>query len=375
MEIATSTKLTVSENLASQGEAILRVQHLSNTEATQSALHKVKRFFRTAFKNKTKKENLIITSQADILYMHTKRHIAPWGWWKFFAGSTPQCFWVTRDTRPGMDCLSPITTAVFCWATETKHPTSHYIDAALDRSTESNHQTSSGTKWQITPLSCLSLSLFHSLCPLSFPLPFLICLSLFSLSTSSLFSVLSPPWSLISFLTPLLLCCLSFCLSLCFYLSAPLFFLLTFIFPISLNLSLSVRHILSSRRTWQLGRCREWTMTYSPLSTPRVGQTEARPWAGISVTVTMRSGRLTVQFGKLAGFTALVQQGQSTERTRWTLNWGQGWRHPTSTFQKNVSFTDTETLTKQHNMVFITSLYYQWVNGSRCIVILSFSVF
>lgn len=289
--------------------------------------------------------------------MHTEKHIAhEAGRCFFFAGSITQCFWVTRDTRPGMDCLSPIITAVFCWATETKHPTSHYIDAALDRSTESNHQTSSGTKWQITPLSCLSLSLFHSLCPLSFPLPFLICLSLFSLSTSSLFSVLSPPWSFISlFLTPFLPCCLSFCLSLCFYLSAPLFFLLTFIFPISLNLSLSVRHILSSQRTWQLGRCRGWTMAYSLLSTPRVGQAEVRPWAGISVTVTMRSVRLTVQFGKLAGFTALVQQGQSTERTRWTLNGGQGWRHRSSTFQKHVSFTDTETLTKQHNMVFITS--------------------
>lgn len=57
------------------------------------------------------------------------------------------------------------------------------------------------------------------------------------------------------------------------------------------------------------------------------------PRAGISVTVTMQSGRLAVQFGKLTGFTALVQQGQSMERTWRTLNGGQGVLSMTTSFQ------------------------------------------
>ena len=259
------------------------------------------------------------------------------------------------------NCLSPIITAAVCRATETKHPTGHYIDAALDRSTESSHQTSSGTKWQITPLSCLSLSLRFSLClPLSLSLSLSppLCLSWsFCLSFS-----FQQALSSLSFL-PRGLSSHSFsfpstdgavCLSLCFYL-LPLFAFFSLSYsPISLNLSLSLSvtscHLGRPDSSVDVGNER-WLTCVALSNTPRVGQAEARPWAGITVTVTMRSGRLTVQFGKLTGFTALVQQGQSTERTRSTLDWGQGGRGDDGILRATQLLP---TRTKQHNMVFIT---------------------
>lgn len=72
-----------------------------------------------------------------------------------------------------------------------------------------------------------------------FPFAFLdLFVSLLPFNKPSLLFPFSP-WSLISpVLTPLLPRCLSFGFSPCFYLPAPLLCLLTFIFPISLNLSL-----------------------------------------------------------------------------------------------------------------------------------------
>lgn len=185
-----------------------------------------------------KNKNKTISSRADMLEHREERgHVDSWGCCVLFLPGPCSVYSGHNRHQTWQNCLSPIITAAVCRATETKHPTGHYIDAALDRSTESSHQTSSGTKWQITPLSCLSLSLRFSL-SLSPPLPFLIFLSLFSLSTSSLFSVLSPPWSLISlFKLPFYR---AVCLSRCFYL-LPLssFFSLSYS-PISLNLSLSL---------------------------------------------------------------------------------------------------------------------------------------
>lgn len=177
----------------------------------------------------------------------------------------------------------------------------------------------------------------------------------------------------LSFLTALLPRCLSFCLSFCFYLPAPLLFLLTFIFPISLNpsLFLSVTSCHVGGPDSSVDAENGWWLTLASLTHPGWGMAEAGPWAGFSVTITMRSGRLTVQFGKPTGFTALVQQGQSAERTRRNLNqgWeGGGWRHASSTFQANLGFTDTHEATQY-------GLYYQRVGGSRCIVILSSCAF
>lgn len=57
-----------------------------------------------------------------------------WGtWWCTFCWVRTSCFQVTGDTKPVTNGLSLIITEV-CWATMTKYPTSHYIDAALDRS-------------------------------------------------------------------------------------------------------------------------------------------------------------------------------------------------------------------------------------------------
>lgn len=166
-----------------------------------------------------------------------------------------------------------------------------------------SHQTSTGAKWQITPLPVWE-SLFHSRFSLSL-FPFL---DLFvSLSTRSPFLPLG--LSSLSFLTPR--CRLSVFLS-AFILAAPLLFLLTFIFPISPNpsLRLSVTSCYLGRPDSlpDAGNGRWLTLLSLPRSnTPRVGQDEARPRASISVMVTMQSGRLTAGFGKLTGFTALVQ--------------------------------------------------------------------
>ena len=271
------------------------------------------------------------------------------------------------------NCLSPIITAAVCRATETKHPTGHYIDAALDRSTESSHQTSSGTKWQITPPPPPQ-HLLPSPPPLSSPLPPSLSLSPPPPSLSLSLSPICLSWSFclsspfqqalssLSFL-PRGLSSHSFsfpstdgavCLSLCFYL-LPLFAFFSLSYsPISLNLSLSLSvtscHLGGPDSSVDVGNER-WLTCVALSNTPRVGQAEARPWAGITVTVTMRSGRLTVQFGKLTGFTALVQQGQSTERTRSTLDWGQGGRGDDGILRATQLLP---TRTKQHNMVFIT---------------------
>lgn len=154
-------------------------------------------------------------------------------------------------------------------------PVSHYNRSLLSRSDQAsnkplyrccawqkpNHQTSSGAKWQITPLPVWE-SLFHSLCPLSFP--FLIFFV--SLSTSYLF--LPRGLSSLSFLTPLLPRCLSLCLSLRFHLCCPSSLSSYFHIPPSPRIYRSVcpSHPVISGRAWQLGRGREWTMTYSPLS-------------------------------------------------------------------------------------------------------------
>lgn len=153
-----------------------------------------------------------------------------------------------------------------------KLPVSHYNRSLLSHNDQASnkplyrccawqkqsHQTSTGAKWQITPLPVWE-SLFHSRFSLSL-FPFL---DLFvSLSTRSPFLPLG--LSSLSFLTPR--CRLSVFLS-AFILAAPLLFLLTFIFPISLNpsLRLSVTSCYLGR-TWQLARRGERTMTYSSLS-------------------------------------------------------------------------------------------------------------
>ena len=135
--------------------------------------------------------------------------------------------------RPDVVCLSAITAAV-CRVTKSKHPISHYFDAALDRRTESNHHLSSGTKWQIPPLSCLRLILLGVL---SFPLPVSIfCVSLFvfqqaffplSFYAHGLSSLFFNP-------CPTIICPSVFQ---CAFIFLPLFsFFVIFISPISLDL-------------------------------------------------------------------------------------------------------------------------------------------
>ncbi len=156
-----------------------------------------------------------------------------------------------------------------------------------------------------------SLPISLSASSLSSPLPFLIFLSLFSFQQA-----LSSPSCLSHSLSALFFnsLCLSFCLSLCFYLPVPL---LNFIFPKSLHLSvfLSVTSCHLGGPDSSVDVEEERRLTILSL-TPGVRQAEARPWAGISVTVTMQSWHLTVQFGKLTGFTALVQQWQTFGRTQ-----------------------------------------------------------
>lgn len=213
---------------------------------------------------------------------------------------------------------------------------------ARDRSTDSNHQTSSETKWQITPF-LVWVSLYFTFCALSLSLclPWSLCLSsrfqraLPSLSflPSGLSSRLSnSPYtaqSIFRFFTLLL----SFCTSSLFaHFHIP---------HLPNSMSPPVHHVLSisvDPAAWQMQR-----MTYFFLSnTPEVEPARARPWAGISVSVTMWSGRLTLQFGKLTGFTALVQQGQGTERTQRTCIWGQPGREDENILQAwNLSFIDT----------------------------------
>lgn len=183
------------------------------------------------------------------------------------------------------------------------------------------------------------------------------------------FCPLSPVVSHLSFLTPLLPACLSVCWFLAMLSSLVLvsFSSLSYSPSAWISFSLSDHHILSSQRTWQLSRCREWTMTSFPLSnTPRVGQAKARPWVGISVNVTIQSRRVTAEFGKLTGFTALVQQGQSTERTQRTLNWGQGGGMTTCEYYlpENIFLISTDKSTEY-------GFHHQWVSGSKCTVILS----
>lgn len=154
---------------------------------------------------------------------------------------------------------------------ETKHPANHYISAALDRSTESNYQTSTGTKWQITPPR--PVSLYFALCALSLSLclswslclspPFQQALSSLSflpvVSHLSCFNSPSTALPVFRFFTVLLSSCPS---------SLPAHFHIP---HLPKSISAPVRHVLSSQRIRPLSRCREWTMTYFPLSLIKSG--------------------------------------------------------------------------------------------------------
>ena len=147
-------------------------------------------------KNKTKRSAVELT---DSNTREEHGHMDSWGCCMLFFLPGPCSVYSGHNRhQTWQNCLSPIITAAVCRATETKHPTGHYIDAALDRSTESSHQTSSGTKWQITPLSCLSLSLRFSL---SLPLSLSLSLSLPPFAFLDLF--VSPlPFNKLSLLCP-----------------------------------------------------------------------------------------------------------------------------------------------------------------------------
>lgn len=160
---------------------------------------------------------------------------------------------------------------------ETEHPTSHYIDAVLDRSTECNHQPCLELNDRQLP-SPVSISLFYTV-SLPFPTAFL---DLFYLLIFSLLSLSKTLPSLSLFKLPFWLAVFYFSPS--FFLYLPLLVPYLYCIPtLPISLSVSVCHILSSQWSWQLVRWREWTMTF-PFSfllflnnISRVGQAEPRP--------------------------------------------------------------------------------------------------
>lgn len=124
------------------------------------------------------------------------------------------CFWVVGDT----------TLSAGCWTTETKPPTNHYINAAPDRGTESDHQELNDREPPLPVwLSLLTFFIFLSL------------LLFTELSVCPLSLVVSP----LFFLTPFPPLCLS--VFHWAFISLPLF---SFIFPhLPGSVSLSVHHI------------------------------------------------------------------------------------------------------------------------------------